>query len=61
MVACAIEHTGSLNPSRARLRVNNMLPMAEITFLEECDFCESLGADVPACVKKCPKGALRLG
>lgn len=61
MVACAAEHTGSLNPSKARLRVENRLPMVGVRFLEECDLCESLGAEVPACVRKCPKGALKWG
>ncbi|MBS7248026.1 MAG: 4Fe-4S dicluster domain-containing protein [Candidatus Jordarchaeales archaeon] len=60
MVACAVEHTSSLNPSSARLRVENKLPTAEVIFLENCDLCESLGVDMPACVQKCPKGALRL-
>lgn len=61
MVACAVEHTGLLNPSRARLRVENRLPVVEIRFLDECDLCESLGARVPVCVRKCPKGALKWG
>ncbi|MEM1723174.1 MAG: 4Fe-4S dicluster domain-containing protein [Candidatus Jordarchaeales archaeon] len=61
MVACAVEHTGLLNPSRSRLRVENRLPVVEIRFLEECDLCRSLGTDVPVCVRKCPRGALKWG
>ncbi len=60
MVACAVEHTGSLNPSKARIRVESRLPLVKVEFSEECDLCRSLGVSVPFCVQKCPKGALRV-
>ncbi|MHA1607315.1 MAG: 4Fe-4S dicluster domain-containing protein [Candidatus Freyarchaeota archaeon] len=61
MVTCAAKHHGSLNPKKAKIRVENRLPVVKVWFLESCDGCESLGVRVPFCVQHCPKGALRVG